>query len=73
MSQNTGKIAIAVTASVRARTRLIGEARRWAASLEKKGYLEREMRVGTTNRFHLKGLMDALVSLKKAMKPKEQK
>jgi hypothetical protein len=24
------------------------------------------MRVGTTNRFHLKGLMDALVSLKKA-------
>jgi hypothetical protein len=48
-------------------------ARRWAASLEKKGYLKREMRVGTTNRFHLKGLMDSLVSLKKAMKPKEPK
>lgn len=40
-------------------------ARRWAASLEQKGYLKREMRVGATNRFHLKGLMDALVSLKK--------
>jgi hypothetical protein len=47
-------------------------ARRWAANLEKKGYLKREMRVGTTNRFHLKGLMDALVSLKKAAKPKEE-
>jgi hypothetical protein len=36
-------------------------------------YLKREMRVGATNRFHLKGLMDALVKLKKAMKPKEEK
>lgn len=41
-------------------------ARRWAQSLEKKGYLKREMRVGETNRFHLNQLMDALVSLKKA-------
>jgi hypothetical protein len=48
-------------------------ARRWAASLEQKGYLKREMRVGETNRFHLKGLLDALVSLKKAMKAKEEK
>jgi hypothetical protein len=29
-------------------------------------YLKREMRVGATNRSHLNGLMDALVSLKKA-------
>ena len=41
-------------------------ARCWAASLEQKRYLKREMRVGATNRFHLNGLMDALVSLKKA-------
>jgi DNA-binding MarR family transcriptional regulator len=41
-------------------------ARRWAQSLEQKGYLKREMRVGETNRFHLTGLLDALVSLKKA-------
>jgi DNA-binding MarR family transcriptional regulator len=47
-------------------------ARRWAASLEHKGYLKREMRVGATNRFHLKKLMEALVSLKQAMKPTEQ-
>jgi hypothetical protein len=47
-------------------------ARRWAASLEQKGYLKREMRVGATNRFHLKGLLDALVSLKKtASKPEK--
>lgn len=45
-------------------------ARRWAASLEKKGYLRREMRVAETNRFHLKGLIDALVRLKKTLKPK---
>lgn len=44
-------------------------ARRWAASLEQKGYLKREMRVGATNRFHLKGLMDSLVKLKKGQKP----
>ncbi len=43
-------------------------ARRWAASLEQKGYLKREMRVGETNRFHLKGLLDALVKLKKGQK-----
>lgn len=48
-------------------------ARRWAASLEQKGYLAREKRIGATNLFHLNGLMDALVSLKKAMKPKEEK
>lgn len=28
--------------------------------LEKKGYLYRQMRTGTTNRFHLQGLFDAL-------------
>ena len=39
-------------------------ARRWAASLEQKGYLKREIRVGATNRFHLTGLMEALVRLK---------
>ncbi|WP_395741301.1 helix-turn-helix domain-containing protein [Prosthecobacter sp.] len=39
-------------------------ARRMAASLENKGYLKREMRIGTTNLFHLKGLMTALVALK---------
>lgn len=43
-------------------------ARRSAASLEGKGYLKREFRVGMTNRFDLKGLMDALVKLKKGMK-----
>lgn len=41
-------------------------ARRWGASLEQKGYLKREMKVGAINRFHLKALMDALVKLKKA-------
>ena len=48
-------------------------ARRWAASLEQKGYLKREMRVAQTNRFHLKGLIDALVRLKKTQKPKQSK
>jgi hypothetical protein len=49
-------------------------AQRWAASLEQKRYLKREMRIGATNRFHLKGLMDALVALKKAAKkPKKGK
>lgn len=46
-------------------------ARRWAASLEKKGYLRREKQIGATNRFHLNGLMDALVSLK-ATRTKEE-
>jgi len=45
----------------------VKSARRWAASLERKGYLKREIRVGTTNLFHLKGLMDALVGLKNSM------
>jgi DeoR/GlpR family transcriptional regulator of sugar metabolism len=45
-------------------------ARRWAKSLEQKGYLRREMRVSETNRFHLKGLIDALVRLKNTQKPK---
>lgn len=40
--------------------------RRMAASLEQKGYLHREMRIGETNRFHLSGLMKALAALKKA-------
>ena len=48
-------------------------ARRWAASLEQKGYLKREMRVGETNRFHLKGLMDALVRLKDSQAKKVRK
>ena len=49
-------------------------ARRWAASLEKKGYLTRQMRVGQTNLFHLKGLMTALVELKSIReKSKSQK
>jgi hypothetical protein len=37
-----------------------------------KGYLKREMRIGATNRFHLKKLMDALVSLKKAARKTEK-
>ena len=40
-------------------------ARRWAVSLEKKGYLHREVRMAQTNLFDLKGLMKALVQLKK--------
>lgn len=47
-------------------------ARRWAASLDRKGYLKREMRIGATNRFHLKGLLDALVSLKGAEKKEKE-
>ena len=47
-------------------------ARRWAASLEQKGYLKREVRVGTTNRFDLKGLMNALVSLKRQQDQKKK-
>lgn len=41
--------------------------RRMAASLQQKGYLHREMRVGETNKFHLSGLLKALVRLKKAL------
>jgi hypothetical protein len=48
-------------------------ARRWAASLEKKGYLKREMRIGETNRFHLKGLMAALVKLKASQEKSKSK
>ena len=36
-------------------------ARRFAASLEQKKYLVREVRVGATNRFHLTKLISALV------------
>lgn len=35
-------------------------------------YLRREMRVAQTNRVHLKGLIDALLRLKKTVKPKQQ-
>lgn len=48
-------------------------ARRLAKSLEDKKYLFRELRESNTNLFHLDKLMSALVSLKKTMKPKEQK
>lgn len=44
-------------------------ARRLAASLEQKGYLKREARVGETNLFHLTKLIAALVKLKKEKKP----
>lgn len=37
-----------------------------ARTLEKKGYLKREMQVGTTNKFHLDGLFKALEKLKKS-------
>lgn len=43
-------------------------ARRYAVSLDKKGYLRREFRIGNTNLFHLRGLIDALVEHKKAQK-----
>lgn len=38
--------------------------RRMAASLQQKKYLKREVRIGTTNRFHLQNLMTALVALR---------
>jgi Helix-turn-helix domain len=38
--------------------------RRYAVSLEQKRFLSRELRIGETNRFHLKNLMDALVRLR---------
>ncbi len=40
-------------------------ARRFAQSLDKKGYLIREIRKGYTNKFDLKPLINALVALKK--------
>lgn len=42
----------------------VKSARRYAASIEKKGYLKRRVRIGETNRFDLKGLMLALDKLK---------
>jgi len=45
-------------------------ARRHAQSLETKGYLKREMRVGQTNRFDLIPLFDALKSALDAAKKK---
>ncbi len=48
-------------------------ARRLAASLEQKGYLDREARVGETNLFHLTKLIAALVKLKKEKKPAAQR
>ena len=44
-------------------------ARRFAASLEQKKYLNREMRIGYTNRFHLNKLITALVELKTGKPP----
>ena len=44
----------------------VKSARRWAVSLEQKGYLVREIRRAQTNRFHLDKLVEALVALKKA-------
>jgi helix-turn-helix protein len=41
-------------------------ARRHAQSLEIKGYLTREERIGRTNRFHLTGLFDALLKASQA-------
>jgi hypothetical protein len=38
--------------------------RRMAASLQLKKYIKREVRIGTTNRFHLQNLMTALVALR---------
>ncbi len=43
-------------------------ARRYAQSLEQKGYLHREMRKGETNKFHLKNMLDALKRSRKAQK-----
>jgi DeoR/GlpR family transcriptional regulator of sugar metabolism len=49
-------------------------ARRFAVSLQGKGYLQREMRVAQTNRFDLSQLMAALVNLKNAqMAAKQEK
>ena len=47
-------------------------ARRLAKSLEDKKYLVREIRQANTNRFHLSGLMDALVGLRKKAKEKKR-
>ena len=47
-------------------------ARRFAAKLQGKGYLQREMRVAQTNRFDMSRLMTALVDLKKAQHAAKQ-
>ncbi|MEX2580579.1 MAG: helix-turn-helix domain-containing protein [Verrucomicrobiales bacterium] len=41
--------------------------RRYAKSLQDKGFLRRERRRGTTNRFHLGGLIQALIALKQKL------
>ena len=48
-------------------------ARRWAVSLEEKGYLQRTVRKAQTNLFDLKGLMKALVQLKKSQDEAKKK
>jgi hypothetical protein len=48
-------------------------ARRFAASLEQKKYLVREVRVGATNRFHLQKLIAALVALQASMGPPQRR
>lgn len=47
-------------------------ARRFAASLQGKGYLQREMRVAQTNRFDMSRLMAALVDLKNTLQAAKQ-
>ena len=43
-------------------------ARGLARSLEKKGYLQRQMQVGQTNRFHLQKLFTALEALQSILR-----
>ena len=45
-------------------------ARRYAQSLEQKGYIRREMRKGETNKFHITQLIAALEKIQKEKKPK---
>lgn len=47
--------------------------RNHARSLEKKGYLRREMRQAQTNRFHLDGLFKKLEEFQKAKPPKRSR
>ena len=47
--------------------------RRLAKSLEEKKYLIREIREAQTNKFHLKKLIDALVTLKKTQPKKNRR
>lgn len=51
----------------------VKSARRYAASLERKAYLQRIVRVGQTNRFKLDGLMAALDQLKDKQVAKDKR